>query len=245
MSSTTITQVTEQFNTLGISMHMPPHTVFNTMLHEALKHSPNLHERLKDLLSIELEKQLGMLLKIRSVHRVEEPYKIPPTLDILTKIMPPLKDFNIVMENGNKLIVAKQQLILINCENGVEILVNQYSGLATFYHNQFLIDDNGEFRNPDWTLCDIFRFIITLPYWWSGKDPKSNQYFISDKQVEHIKRMICSYMPKYEYGSFTLRPHQIIDNTPYMIFTVEEVDYYLSVNKNEDGQISMSLKTTI
>lgn len=243
MSSTT--QVIEQFTTLDIgSRVMLPPTVFNTMLQEALKHSPNLHEHLKKLLSRELKQQLGMLLNIRSVHRVEEKYQIPPTLDILSKIVP-LKDFNIVKKDGKPVIEDKQPLILIKCENGEEILVNQYSGLATFYHNQFLIDDNGEFRHPDWTLCDVFRFIITLPYWWSGKDPKTNQYFISDKQVEHIKRMICSYMPKYEYGSFTLRPHQIIDDTPYMIFTVEEVDHYLSVNKNEDGQLSMSLKTTI
>ena len=240
------TQVIEQFTTLDIgSISMPPHTPLNTMLHEGAKHSSTLPERLKELLSRELKKQFGLSsFDIISVHHVEEKYQIPPTLDILSKIMPP-NDFNIVMKNGKPVIEDKQQLILIKCKNGVEILVNQYSGLATFYHNQFLIDNNGEFRNPNWTLCDVFRFIITLPYWWSGKNPKTNQYFISDKQVEHIKRMICSYMPKYEYGSFTLRPHEIVNNTPYMIFIVEEIEYYLSVNKNEDGQLSMSLKTTI
>lgn len=247
MSSTTTPQVIDQFTTLNSgsgSISIPPQTQFNIMIHEGLRR-PNLSNTLKDLLSIELEAQLGLSLNIISVHRVEEKSQIPPSIEILEQIISP-NDFTIVTEeDGTQVIAVTQPLILIMCDNGVEILVNQYSGLATFYHNKFLIDNNGEFRNPNWTLCDIFRFLITLPYWWSGKDPKSKQYFISDKQVEHIKRMICSYMPKYEYGSFTLRPHQMIDDTPYMVFTVKEGDHYLSVNKNKDGQLSMSLKTTI
>ena len=135
----------------------------------------------------------------------------------------------------------QENLFLIKCEDNIKVIVDRCSGTATLYHEDFLIDNEGNFRYPNMTMWDIVRFFCILSYWWTGQDNETGRYFVSDAQVKKIKEKIIEHLPQnYEYDSFTLRPYKFVDGNPTMIFTSDNKEYYLSVKKNGNN-ITMSL----
>ena len=191
-----------------------------TVLTESTKYKDG---SLTELLSTLIQESVGKLLggynlpKVVKVTQVEENY-------ILHGI--PRKQKN---------------LFFIKCEDNIKVIVVICSGTATLYHEQFLIDDEGNFRYPNMTMWDIVGFFCTLSYWWTGQDDETENYYVSDAQVRKIKEKIIEHLPEnYEHDSFTLRPYKFVDGNPTMIFTSDDKEYYLSVKKN-GNDITMSL----